>query len=102
MAHRLGLPCPLRLFPRLPIAPSIVILVSMTGEITLRGRVLAVGGAGESVGGSAGGHQDLCFAHKNERDLEEIPEKLRQDLNFVLVKRMEDVLDVVLMDAVVE
>ncbi len=77
--------------------------ISMTGEITLRGRVLAVGGVREkALAARRAGIKTFVLPHKNERDLEEIPKKLRQDLNFVLVKRMEDVLDVVLMDAVVD
>ena len=75
--------------------------ISMTGEITLRGRVLPVGGVREkALAARRAGIKTFVLPHKNERDLEEIPKKLRQDLNFVLVKRMEDVLDVVLMDAV--
>ena len=75
--------------------------ISMTGEITLRGRVLAVGGVREkALAARRAGIKTFVLPYKNERDLEEIPKKLRQDLNFVLVKRMEDVLDVVLMDAV--
>ncbi|MBE2222613.1 MAG: endopeptidase La [Anaerolineae bacterium] len=72
--------------------------ISMTGEITLRGRVLPVGGVREkALAARRAGIKTFVLPHKNERDLEEIPKKLRQDLNFVLVKRMEDVLDVVLM-----
>ncbi len=74
--------------------------VSMTGEITLRGRVLPVGGVREkALAARRAGIQTFVMPHKNERDLEEIPKKLRQDMNFVLVKRMQDVLDVALMDA---
>lgn len=73
--------------------------VSMTGEITLRGRVLPVGGVREkALAARRAGIKTFILPHKNERDLEEIPKKLRQDLNFVLVKRMEDVLEVALMD----
>jgi ATP-dependent Lon protease len=73
--------------------------VSMTGEITLRGRVLPVGGVREkALAARRAGITTFILPHKNERDLEEIPKKLRQDLNFVLVKRMEDVLEVALMD----
>jgi ATP-dependent Lon protease len=76
--------------------------ISMTGEITLRGRVLPVGGVREkALAARRAGIKTFVLPQKNERDLEEIPKKLRQDLNFVLVKRMEEVLDVVLMDEVV-
>jgi ATP-dependent Lon protease len=73
--------------------------VSMTGEITLRGRVLPVGGVREkALAARRAGIKTFVLPQKNERDLEEIPKKLRQDMKFVLVKRMRDVLDVVLLD----
>jgi ATP-dependent Lon protease len=73
--------------------------VSMTGEITLRGRVLPVGGVREkALAARRAGIKTFVMPQKNERDLEEIPKKLRQDMEFVLVKRMEDVLEVALMD----
>ncbi|PID87082.1 MAG: endopeptidase La [Chloroflexi bacterium] len=72
--------------------------VSMTGEITLRGRVLPVGGVREkALAARRAGIKTFVMPHKNERDLEEIPKRLRQDMNFVLVKKMQDVLDVALM-----
>jgi ATP-dependent Lon protease len=73
--------------------------VSMTGEITLRGRVLPVGGVREkALAARRAGIKTFVLPQKNERDLEEIPKKLRQDVEFVLVKRMWEVLDVVLLD----
>jgi ATP-dependent Lon protease len=74
--------------------------VAMTGEITLRGRILPVGGIKEKV---LAAHRvnifDVVLPVKNEKDLVEIPRKARKDLNFTLVDRMDDVIDVVLLPA---
>jgi ATP-dependent Lon protease len=71
--------------------------VSMTGEITLRGRVLPVGGVREkALAARRAGIKTFILPEQNERDLENIPKKLRQDLNFVFVKRMSDLLAVAL------
>ncbi len=71
--------------------------VSMTGEITLRGRVLPVGGVREkALAARRAGIKTFILPQKNESDLENIPKKLRQDLNFVFVSRMSEVLGVAL------
>ncbi len=71
--------------------------VCMTGEVTLRGRVLPVGGVREkALAARRAGIETFILPQKNERDLEEIPKRLRQDVKFVLAKRMEDVLQVAL------
>ena len=68
--------------------------VSMTGEITLRGRVLAVGGVREkALAARRAGIKTFILPRKNEGDLQNIPKKLRQDLNFVLVDRVNQVLE---------
>ena len=73
--------------------------VSMTGEITLRGRVLPVGGVREkALAARRAGIKTFILPRKNESDLETIPERLRQDLQFVLVDRMSDVLRHALVD----
>ena len=73
--------------------------VAMTGEITLRGRVLAVGGIREkALAARRAGVKTFILPRKNERDLETIPEKLRQDLKFVLVDRADEALQVALVD----
>ena len=57
--------------------------VSMTGEITLRGRILPVGGVREkALAARRVGIKTFILPRKNERDLEEIPKKLRQDLDY--------------------
>ncbi|MCA9917538.1 MAG: endopeptidase La [Anaerolineales bacterium] len=71
--------------------------VSMTGEITLRGRVLPVGGIREkALAARRAGIKKFILPKKNERDLENIPEKLREDLEFVLVEKVNEVLEVAL------
>ncbi len=66
--------------------------VAMTGEITLTGKVLPVGGIREKVLAAhrAGVHK-ILLPYENEIDIEEIPEIVRDDLEFVLLKRVEDV-----------
>ncbi|HNS40167.1 MAG TPA: magnesium chelatase domain-containing protein, partial [Promineifilum sp.] len=71
--------------------------VAMTGEITLRGRVLPVGGVREkALAARRAGIRTFILPRKNERDLMEIPKHLRQDMKFVLVDRIDDVVKVVL------
>ena len=74
--------------------------VGLTGEITLRGRILAVGGVREkALAARRVGITNFVLPKKNENDLQEIPKKLRQDIEFILVERMQEVLDVVLLPA---
>ncbi len=71
--------------------------VSMTGELTLRGRVLPVGGVREkALAARRAGVKTFILPKKNERDLENIPRRLRQDLRFVFVERMGEVLETAL------
>lgn len=71
--------------------------VAMTGEITLRGRVLPVGGLREKI---LAAHRARIYTFilpkKNQKDLVELPARARRDMNFVFVERMEQVLDVAL------
>jgi ATP-dependent Lon protease len=74
--------------------------VAMTGEVTLRGRVLAVGGIREkALAARRAGVKTFILPRKNESDLQTIPEKLRQDLEFVLVDRADEVLANALIDS---
>ncbi len=67
--------------------------VSMTGETTLRGRVLPVGGIREkALAARRAGIKKFILPKKNERDLENIPERLREDLEFVLVEKVSEVM----------
>jgi ATP-dependent Lon protease len=71
--------------------------VSMTGEITLRGTVLAIGGLVEkALAARRTGHKTIVLPRANEKDLAELPEDLKADLEFVLVDTMEDVLQAAL------
>ena len=75
--------------------------VGMTGEVTLRGRVLPVGGIREkALAARRLGIKTFIMPRKNESDLEEIPRKLRQDLRFVLVDRMDQILEEALLPPV--
>jgi ATP-dependent Lon protease len=67
--------------------------VAMTGEITLRGKVLPVGGIKEKVlAAHRTGLRTLILPRRNERDLEDLPKEIRRDLEFVLVDGADEVL----------
>ncbi len=71
--------------------------VAMTGEITLRGNVLAIGGLKEKVlAAYREGMHTIILPKENERDIEDIPELVREKLEFVSVEHMDEVLDVAL------
>lgn len=68
--------------------------VAMTGEITLRGKVLAIGGLKEKVIGAHRAHMKKIFIpHENEKDLSEIPEEVKKDIDFILVDCYTDIYD---------
>ncbi|MCA1031952.1 endopeptidase La [Bacillus timonensis] len=67
--------------------------VGMTGEITLRGRVLPIGGLKEkSLSAHRAGLKKVILPFDNEKDLEDIPESVRRDLEFVPVSHLDQVL----------
>ena len=69
--------------------------VAMTGEITLRGNVLAIGGVKEKVTAAhRAGIKTIILPHANKRDLEEIPDHIKKDLSFHFAKEVMDVIDV--------
>ena len=71
--------------------------VAMTGEITLRGEVLPIGGIKEkTLAARRAGISTVILPSRNERDLAEIPEDLRRDLKFVFADRAEQVLETAL------
>lgn len=71
--------------------------VAMTGEITLRGRVLPVGGLKEKIlAAHRAGIKTFILPKRNEKDIEDVPQEIRQNLNFVLVEHMNDVVAVAL------
>jgi len=71
--------------------------VAMTGEITLRGRILPVGGIKEkTLAAMRGRISTLIIPHQNKKDLDEIPPYVRKKMNFVLAKHMDDILGIAL------
>ncbi len=75
---------------------------SMTGEITLRGRVLPVGGIKEKVlAAHRAGIKEIVLPQENAKDLEDIPNNVKKQLTFHLVENMDQVLELVLLDGAV-
>jgi ATP-dependent Lon protease len=67
--------------------------VGMTGEITLTGQVLPIGGVREKVlAAQRAGLRRVILPRENEHDLDELPAETREELEFVLVDSVEDVL----------
>ncbi|MFH1928348.1 MAG: endopeptidase La [Chloroflexota bacterium] len=74
--------------------------VAMTGEITLRGRILPIGGVRDKVlAAYRAGLKTMILPKKNQKDLVDIPSKVRRRLEFVFVKNMDEVLPVALKPA---
>ena len=68
--------------------------LAMTGEITLRGRVLPIGGLKEkTLAAKKAGIKTVCVPKKNEKDIEEISNEIKKGLEIVYVETMEDVLE---------
>lgn len=66
----------------------------MTGEITLRGRVLPIGGLKEkSLAAHRAGYTKIIIPQNNEKDLDDIPESVRNELTFVPVSHVDEVLE---------
>ncbi|MBD3587280.1 endopeptidase La [Salinimonas sp. HHU 13199] len=75
--------------------------VAMTGEITLRGEVLAIGGLKEKLlAAHRGGIKTVVIPQENERDLEEIPDNVKEALSIHPVKWIDEVLDIALQEPV--
>ncbi|MDO6515148.1 endopeptidase La [Neptuniibacter sp. 2_MG-2023] len=71
--------------------------VAMTGEITLRGQVLPIGGLKEKLlAAHRGGIKTVLIPKENERDLKEIPDNIKADLDIKAVKWIDEVLDIAL------
>jgi len=67
--------------------------VGMTGEVTLRGRVLPIGGLKEkSLGAHRAGLKTIIIPKDNAKDIDDIPESIREDLDFILVSHVDEVL----------
>jgi ATP-dependent Lon protease len=77
--------------------------VGMTGEITLRGQVLPVGGIKEKVlAAHRVGLKTVILPKRNEKDLEDVPEEVRKELEFVLVDRVDQVFETALCEPSLE
>ncbi|MCH7859875.1 MAG: endopeptidase La [Candidatus Marinimicrobia bacterium] len=71
--------------------------IAMTGEITLRGRVLPIGGVKEKLTAAhRAGLKQVILPFENKRDMEDVPEKVKKDLKITFVKRMNQILDIAL------
>lgn len=74
--------------------------VAMTGEITLRGKVLPIGGLKEkSLAAYRAGVKTVIIPYENKRDLDEISDTMKEAIKFVAVKTMDEVLDIALSKA---
>jgi ATP-dependent Lon protease len=71
--------------------------VGMTGEITLRGQVLAIGGVKEKVlAAHRNGLTTVILPKRNESDIEDVPDEIRQSMKFIFAESVEDVLNAAL------
>lgn len=69
-------------------------MLPMTGEITLRGNVLPIGGLKEkSISAHRSGIRKIIIPKENEKDIEDIPESVRNDLEIVLADHIDTVLE---------
>jgi len=79
---------------KLPVSKD----VAMTGEITLRGRVLPVGGLKEkSLAALRQNIKTIIIPERNRKDLEDIPQTIRNKVNYVFARHMDDILDIALL-----
>lgn len=69
----------------------------MTGEISLRGNVMEIGGVKEkTIAGHRAGLKTIIIPKENEKDMVDVPDKVKKDINFVFAEKLEDVLKVAL------
>src|SRR5205814_2194386 len=74
--------------------------VAMTGEITLRGKVLPIGGLKEKLlAAHRAGIKTFILPEKNRKDLHEVPDEVKQSMELVMVKHVEEVLEKALLPA---
>ncbi len=67
--------------------------IAMTGEVTLRGKVLPIGGLKEkALAAKRAGITNIIIPSQNEKDLQEIPASIRRTMNFIVVKEVDEVL----------
>ena len=74
--------------------------VAMTGEITLRGNVLPIGGLKEkSISAHRAGIKTIVIPRENEKDLDEVPDVVKENLNIIFADKIDDVLQVALVNS---
>jgi ATP-dependent Lon protease len=74
--------------------------IAMTGEVTLRGRVLPIGGLKEkALAAKRMGIKKIVIPKRNKKDLEDIPKYIKKDVKFIFAEKMEQVLKVALTDS---
>ncbi|MGH7462738.1 MAG: S16 family serine protease, partial [Longimicrobiales bacterium] len=74
--------------------------IAMTGEVTLRGKVLEIGGVKEkTLAAYRAGLFDIILPRGNQRDLRDVPADIREKITFHFVDRMDEVLRLALIDA---
>ena len=75
--------------------------IAMTGEISLRGRVLPIGGLKEKVlAAQSAGLSDVILPKDNERDLDDVPDEIKNALTFHLIDNVDEALELALLPAV--
>ena len=75
--------------------------IAMTGEVTLRGKVLEIGGVKEKVlAAYRAGLREIIMPKSNEKDLRDVPDEVRKHITFTFVDRMDEVLHIALLPAV--
>jgi ATP-dependent Lon protease len=78
-----------------PVRPD----VGMTGEITLRGQVMPIGGVKEKVlAAHRAGLKTVILPKRNEKDLDDVPKEVREEMKFILAERVDEVIDAALCD----
>ncbi|MHB8859814.1 MAG: endopeptidase La [Thermoleophilia bacterium] len=83
----------------LAIGKPVASNIGMTGEVTLSGKVLPIGGLKEKVlAARRAGLNTVILPHENEKDLDDVPEHLRKTMNFILADEVSDVLNAALLD----
>ena len=71
--------------------------IAMTGEVTLRGRVLPIGGLKEkTLAAKRVGIKKVILPKRNKKDLEDLPKYIKKDMEFIFAETMDDVLDIAL------
>src|SRR5699024_692376 len=74
--------------------------VAMTGEVTLRGKVLPIGGLrGKTLAAHRGGIKTFLLPKRNAKDVSELPDLVKDELELIEVSHLDEVLDVALMKA---